>query len=84
MYVGVTLRTIKERMNAYLRGHPSQPTNVLMRATIIEVLASSPRIEIYVFAPKDEEWNGWPMSISAGLEVGLIKHFQLPWNRKGV
>ncbi len=83
VYVGVTLQTLAVRMSMYLRGHSSQPTNVFMRERLIEELRSRQSADIYTICPPDQSWNEWPLSISAGLEVGLIKRFHLPWNRKG-
>lgn len=83
LYVGVTLRTLAERMKLYLRGHSSQPTNVFMRERLLDVLQTRRSVDIYTICPPDQTWNEWPLSVSAGLEVGLIKRFQLPWNRKG-
>ncbi len=41
-------------------------------------------IEIYTAAPTNLEWNGLPVSGDAGLELGLIEAFALPWNQRGV
>ena len=32
--------------------------------------------------PTDSEWNGLPIHASAGLELGLIKKYTLPWNMR--
>jgi len=34
--------------------------------------------------PSNLEWNGLPVSGDAGLELGLIETFSLPWNIRGV
>lgn len=83
VYVGVALQTLAVRMRTYLRGHSSQPTNVFMRERLLEVLRIRQSVDIYTVCPPDQTWNEWPLSVSAGLEVGLIKRFYLPWNRKG-
>jgi len=83
-YVGVTLRTMVERMNLYRHGHSSQPTNVVMRQKLIHELTSGSPVAIYTVSPPEGEWNGWPVTTSAGLEVALIRRFALPWNKKGI
>jgi hypothetical protein len=32
--------------------------------------------------PADLEWRGLPIHGSAGLELGLIKKYALPWNMR--
>ncbi len=41
-----------------------------------------PRIDIYAAIPPGLEWNGLPIHGSAGLELGLIKKYALPWNMR--
>ena len=41
-------------------------------------------VEIYVAMPPSLEWNGLPVVTAAGLEVGLIKQMQPPWNKMGI
>lgn len=84
VYVGVTLRTLSERMGQYIRGHKSQPTNVVMQKKLLETLVKCERIEIYCASPPEGNWQGWPIDNAAGLEIALIKRFALPWNKKGV
>jgi hypothetical protein len=83
-YVGVTLRTLHERMGLYRRGDPSQSTNFNMRQRILDLIQSSGRVEIWIATPPDSEWNGLPVDVTAGLEVALIRKYHLPWNRKGI
>ena len=47
-------------------------------------LQSAPHIDIYTVTPSNLEWNGLPVSGDAGLELGLIEAFALPWNIRGV
>jgi hypothetical protein len=39
-----------------------------------------PHIEVYTAVPPNLEWNGLPVHGSAGLELGLIRKYSLPWN----
>jgi hypothetical protein len=43
-------------------------------------LLTIPHIDIYTAIPTDLLWKGLPVHGSAGLELGLIKKFALPWN----
>lgn len=48
---------------------------------IIELLGPDP-IEVFVATPPALEWNGLSIHGSAGLELGLIKAYSLPWNKR--
>lgn len=50
---------------------------------ILAELTGPEAIEIYVAMPPDLGWNGLPVNGSAGLELGLIEKFSLPWNMRG-
>jgi hypothetical protein len=58
-------------------------TNQRLKTIILAELSGSEAIEIYVAMPPDLEWNGLPVNGSAGLELGLIEKFSLPWNMRG-
>jgi len=49
---------------------------------IINELRTICSIDIYIATPPDQEWMGMPIHGSAGLELGLIKKFSLPWNMR--
>lgn len=68
----------------YFYGRPgiSQQTSKRLNALIKNELLASRSIEIYVVIPPDLEWNGLPIHGSAGLELGLIKKYALPWNMR--
>ena len=57
-------------------------TSIRLNATIKEELRAGDVIEIYTASPDDLEWNGLPVHASAGLELGLIKKYSLPWNKR--
>jgi hypothetical protein len=46
-------------------------------------LADSETVSILTAVPPDLEWGGLVISGRAGLEVGLIESFYLPWNVRG-
>lgn len=82
MYVGVATNSLAQRLYAYTRPGPTQVTNIRLKAQILRHLAAGDRVEILVAMPPDTEWNGLPVSGSVGLELGLIKRFDLPWNSR--
>lgn len=46
-------------------------------------LSGPEAIEIFIAMPPDLEWNGLPVNGRAGLELGLIEKYSLPWNIRG-
>ncbi|MGO7018615.1 GIY-YIG nuclease family protein [Rhizobium leguminosarum] len=82
VYVGVATMGIAKRLYFYGRPGVSQRTSLRLNATIKEELLGAAAIEIYVAIPRDFEWNGLPVHGSAGLELGLIKKYALPWNKR--
>ncbi|MFA1624611.1 hypothetical protein ACDY96_17835 [Rhizobium mongolense] len=59
-----------------------QRTSQRLNKTLKAELAGTGSIEIYVAIPPDLEWNGLTVHGSAGLELGLIKKYSLPWNMR--
>lgn len=82
LYVGVATMGLSKRLYFYGRPGVSQRTSQRINATIKTALAASEKIEVYVATPPDLEWNGLPVHGSAGLELGLIKKYALPWNMR--
>ena len=83
VYVGLASRSLAQRL--YLYGNPgaSQRTNVRLNAVIRGEIVSGFTVEIYYARPPDLEWNGFKISGAEGLESGLIREFDLPWNMRG-
>ncbi|MBY3117284.1 GIY-YIG nuclease family protein [Rhizobium laguerreae] len=82
LYVGVATMGVSKRLYFYGRPGISQRTSLRLNKTLKAELAGAGSIEIYVATPPDLEWNGLPVHGSAGLELGLIKKFALPWNMR--
>ncbi|TLX03680.1 GIY-YIG nuclease family protein [Rhizobium sp. MHM7A] len=83
LYVGVATMGIAKRLYFYGRPGITQRTSQRLNALIKnELSAADASIEIYVAIPPDLEWNGLPVHGSAGLELGLIKKYALPWNMR--
>ncbi|MBY5318235.1 GIY-YIG nuclease family protein [Rhizobium leguminosarum] len=83
MYVGLTQRGLRGRLNAYRRGYERQRTNARVKALILEALATGKRVKVLVATPADGSWNGLPVHTSAGLEAGMIGMIKPAWNILG-
>jgi hypothetical protein len=81
-YVGVATMGLSKRLYFYGRPGVSQRTSQRLNAIIKAQLLDYGSVEIYVALPPDLEWNGLPVHGSAGLELGLIKKYMLPWNMR--
>ncbi|OAI91128.1 hypothetical protein AYO27_04660 [Rhizobium sp. GHKF11] len=80
--VGVATMGVAKRLYFYGKPGISQRTSQRLNGVIKGELRGSGSIEIYVAFPPDLEWNGLPVHGSAGLELGLIKKYALPWNMR--
>jgi hypothetical protein len=70
LYVGVATMGLAKRVYFYGKPGVTQRTSLRLNGNI------------YTALPPDLEWNGLPVHGSAGLELGLIKKFALPWNMR--
>jgi hypothetical protein len=84
MYVGLTQRGLRGRLDDYRRGNERQRTNARVKALILEALAAGKRVKVLVAMPAEGAWNGLPINTAAGLESGLIAQVKPPWNILGV
>jgi len=82
LYVGVATIGLAKRIYFYGKPGPKQITNLRLNEMLKAELLSGSEIEIYVARPPDFDWNGLPIHGAAGLELGLIKKFDLPWNKR--
>ncbi|MER8601217.1 GIY-YIG nuclease family protein [Mesorhizobium sp. M1339] len=83
-YIGVSRAGIRSRMSNYRLGQAGQKTSARVNQTINEHVTAGTVVEIYIAMPPALEWNGLPVITAAGLEAGLIKMIQPPWNKMGV
>jgi hypothetical protein len=83
LYVGVATMGLSKRLYFYGKPGSTQRTSQRIHAELREALKVVPYIDIYTACPPDLEWNGLPIHGSAGLELGLIKKYSLPWNVRG-
>ncbi len=80
LYVGVATMGLSKRLYFYAKPGSTQKTSQRLHEIITNDLKVVPHIDIYTAMPSDFDWNGLPVHGSAGLELGLIKKYHLPWN----
>lgn len=83
LYVGLATKGVFRRFRSYCRPGKTQRTSQRLNSAIVAAVTAGEVIDIYTAHPPDETWNGLPVSGDAGLELGLIEAFDLPWNIRG-
>lgn len=83
-YVGLATMGIAKRLKFYVKPGLTQTTSQRLNKVLLDLLAAGQTILVYVAQPDRLTWNGLPVSCDAGLELGLIETFHLPWNIRGV
>ncbi len=73
---------LAKRLYFYAKPGVTQRTSLRLNGIIKSELQKMGSIDIYTAIPPDFEWNGLPVHGTAGLELGLIKKFALPWNMR--
>lgn len=82
VYIGVATMGLAKRFYFYGKPSVTQRTSLRLNATIREELSNARDIDVLIAQPEDMTWNGLPIHGSAGLELGLIKAYSLPWNMR--
>lgn len=83
VYIGTTRRKLSQRMGDYCRGHVGQKTSFRIKNKIVEALQNGKNVRVLFAMPENSEWNGLPVVIAEGLEVGLIESIRPSWNKRG-
>lgn len=81
-YVGLASIGLAKRTYFYARPGATQRTSLRLNALLLEHQATGTVVEVYVAMPPDGTWNSLPVDFCAGLELGLIRTFDLPWNKR--
>ena len=84
LYVGLATMGLAKRLYFYGKPGATQRTSQRINGLLKAELTTRPFIDIYTAVPPNLTWNGLPISGDAGLELGLIESFALPWNIRGV
>lgn len=80
VYVGLASMGLSKRLYFYARPGVMQRKSLRLNAVIGQHCTDGKIVEVYAAQPDDFDWNGLPVDGCAGLELGLIKRFNLPWN----
>jgi len=84
VYIGVTARTLRQRMADYRRGHEGHRTSARVHKRSVERLSAGERLRLLCATPQASEWNGLPVVTAPGLEAGLITALKPAWNMQGL
>lgn len=83
-YIGKTTRTLRGRLNGYVRPGPTQATNLRNHENILTSLGSGEVVEIFALPDEDLHYfGGFHLNLAAGLEDSLIKSLIPSWNGGG-
>ncbi|MCP9480492.1 GIY-YIG nuclease family protein [Shimia sp. CNT1-13L.2] len=80
VYIGVTDRTLHQRMADYRRGPVGQRTSRRIHSLLKKQLEEGKAMRVLFATPEATEWNGLPVNVAAGLEKGLIAVYSPLWN----
>ena len=85
MYIGKTIRTLKQRMGGYKNPAETQTTNIKGNKLISEILSLNQSVAIYALPDNGLLfYGGFHVNLAAGLEDNLIKKLNPPWNGAGL
>lgn len=85
LYIGKTVRTLKQRMYGYRRPVATQSTNIKGNRLILEALAGGRTVEVYALPDTGLlYYGGFHVNLAAGLEDSLVAALQPPWNTLGI
>jgi len=82
-YVGVSAKSLRQRFSFYVKPGITQTTSIRLNEMIRGRIDEGAVVEILTAHPPDFAWNGLKVSGPEGLEAGLIRDFDLPWNKRG-
>ena len=83
-YVGAAQRGLHHRMQSYSRNQRIGGSRRPIHRELALVLKNAQAIDVLAVIPEQLNWRGLPVDTIAGLEEGLIRLFQPPWNRRGL
>ena len=85
LYVGKTVRTLKQRMYNYQNPGPSQSTSIRCNKLIYDTVAGGKPVEIHALPDNGLlYYGGFHVNLAAGLEDSLVATLKPVWNMAGV
>jgi hypothetical protein len=84
VYVGVSERSLKQRLYFYSKPGPRQLTSIRIKKLILEHLRKGDAISVCVAHPESMDWRGVNLPMDTALEAGLIRAYRPIWNKMGL
>jgi len=85
LYIGKTVRSLKQRMYNYQKPGPSQSTSIRGNKLIKDVVALGKSVEVYALPDNGLlHYGGFHVNLAAGLEDALIAALKPAWNKAGI
>lgn len=85
LYIGKTVKPLKQRMYGYRKPSATQSTNLKNNANITKLLESGEEVLLYAFPDNGLlSYGGFVVNLAAGLEDSLINGIKPKWNGVGV
>lgn len=85
-YVGAAQRGIARRLRSYHRKQrrfQERPDPRPVHRHLFDTIAAGDKVDVFVLAPDQHTWRDLPINLTAGIEEGVIKVFNPPWNVRG-
>lgn len=85
VYVGKTIRPLKQRLYGYQNPGPTQSTNIKGNGLIRDALVAGAVVEIYALPDNGLlYYGGFHVNLAAGLEDSLVSTIRPAWNKAGI
>lgn len=85
LYIGKTIRPLKDRMYNYQRPVPSQRTSSRGNESLRKLLNGGQAVEVHALPDNGLlYYGGFHVNLAAGLEDSLIKTLKPSWNMAGI
>lgn len=85
LYIGKTVRSLKQRMYNYQKPGPSQSTSIRGHKLIKDAVALGKTVEVYALPDNGLlHYGGFHVNLAAGLEDALIATLKPVWNKAGI
>jgi len=85
LYIGKTVRSLKQRMYNYQKPGPSQSTSIRGNKLIKDVVTLGKSVEVYALPDNGLlHYGGFHVNLAAGLEDALIATLKPAWNKAGI
>jgi hypothetical protein len=84
LYIGVSTRSLEQRMRGYARPGPTQRTSRANHARLVTLLGEGLAVTFWVLVPDELiTYRSISLDVPAGLESTLINRLRPPWNIRG-